>query len=455
MHLLRISPLLLLLLAAAGCSTIGRQLAYDNTVEIAKHPLNDTLEIGWRVKTFWTEEFVSYWRRYISFPLLTFSGIPELSQSGEMNPEILVKWLQRKTGAPVDGDVDLLLNGDTFFPRFSNTVAAATNRIDLKTYIFDNDDVAKKYADQLKARSLNIPVRILYDTMGTRMAWRANAPSLPDDFTYEVDDMIRYLAADSKIQLSRSKHKLLTSEHSKYFLIDNTAFFGGMNIGREYRFDWRDAMFQLNGPVINSLNTHFEKEWRHAVSMSRAANNSSNGKQPDDSQGSLYLVSTTPFHSHIYKSQLRAIKNATQRIYIENPYLWNQPVLYQLCAARKRGVDVRVTIPREVNHGIGVSANKRTVKYLLRHGVRVFIYPGMTHVKAAVYDNWACFGSANFDDLSLHKNYELNIFTDQNDVVNEIAEELLIDGQKLSTEIFEPDTMSWREFFLARFSQYL
>ena len=39
---------------------------------------------------------------------------------------------------------------------------------------------------------------------------------------------------------------------------------------------------------------------------------------------------------------------------------------------------------------------------LVRNGIRVYAYPGMTHVKAALYDGWACVGSANFDKMSLH-----------------------------------------------------
>ena len=38
---------------------------------------------------------------------------------------------------------------------------------------------------------------------------------------------------------------------------------------------------------------------------------------------------------------------------------------------------------------------------LLLNGIRVYIYPGMSHLKAAVYDGWACLGSANLDQLDL------------------------------------------------------
>ncbi len=446
------------LLLCAGCSTVERELTYDNTVQVAKRPLSGTAEFGWRVKTFWTEETGSIWRRYISFPLLSLHDIPELDEApAPMKRTVMSKWLRRKTGPPAQGTARLLLNGENFFPQFEESIRTATNRIDLKTYIFDNDDVAKQTADLLKARSHEIDIRILYDSLGTRLAWNANAPSLPTNYVYEVDDMIRYLEKNSGIKLSRACHTLLTSEHSKYILIDHRiAYFGGMNIGREYRYDWRDAMFKLSGPVVDTLETNFDRAWITASGDTFTWLELPKPHAPKYSgTNELYLTPTTPTKPYIYKGQLRAIEHAKQRIYLENPYLWNSSIIYQLCAARKRGVDVRVTIPRDVNHGVGISANKVTVKRLLDNGVRVFVYPGMTHVKAAVYDQWACFGSANFDDLSLHKNYELNIFTDNSEIVRQIKEDLLEGGQKLSTEIHDAGEISWLDIFTASLSQYL
>lgn len=446
-------------LCFSGCSTTSRDLAYDNTVQVAKRPVTGTAHVGWRIKTFWSETGVSTWRRYVSFPLLSMKRVPAVNTSGKVMPrDELTGWLEKKTGAPSKGSVQLLLNGDQFFPHFAESIRTATNRIDLKTYIFDNDDVARQFADLLKLRSQEVDIRIFYDAGGSHLAWKTDADSLPKDYVGGVDDMIDYLRKDSTIQLRRGNHMLLTSEHSKYYLIDDRiAYFGGMNIGREYRYDWRDAMFALTGPVVDALACRFDAAWLRATGDPLTLFKLPNCRLPAplDESCDLYLIGTTPFSHDLYKGQLRAIKRAKKRIYIENPYLWNQPILYQLCAARKRGVDVRVTIPNNVNHSIGSSANKKTINRLLQHGVRVYIYPGMTHVKAAVYDNWACFGSANFDDLSLHKNYELNLFTDNPDVVRQVREDLLKNGQALSKEIFELEDLSLSDHVNARIAQYL
>jgi cardiolipin synthase len=374
-----------------------------------------------------------------------------------MDRGIMANWLERRTGRPVNGSGKLLINGDTFFPRFAEAVEGARKSVEIKTYIFDNDDVAKSVADRLRARSDEVTIRILYDSIGTRRAWRADAPSLPPDHVYEAPDMIRHLQTGGRIQLRRARHTLLTSEHAKYIVVDDSvAFFGGMNIGREYRYDWRDAMFELSGPVVDALRDRFDRAWLRAGPLSFEYLRSLGRDRPGDTgTGDLYMIETTPVRAHIYRGQVRAIKHARQRIYVENPYLWNQEILYRLCAARKRGVDVRVVIPGEVNLGVGVSANRMAVRRLLEHGVRVFVYPGMTHVKAAVYDQWACFGSANFDDLSLHKNYELNLFTDNPEVVRSVAEDLLIAGQELSDEVLEADPVTLIDMFIARFAEYL
>ena len=45
---------------------------------------------------------------------------------------------------------------------------------------------------------------------------------------------------------------------------------------------------------------------------------------------------------------------------------------------------------------------------MIKNGIRVYHYPRISHIKAAIYDGWACLGSANFDALSLRiKKYRL------------------------------------------------
>jgi phosphatidylserine/phosphatidylglycerophosphate/cardiolipin synthase-like enzyme len=55
-----------------------------------------------------------------------------------------------------------------------------------------------------------------------------------------------------------------SSDHTKVFLVDGThAWLGGMNLGREYRYEWHDVMVELQGPVVASLEDEFRRDWAH------------------------------------------------------------------------------------------------------------------------------------------------------------------------------------------------
>ena len=80
---------------------------------------------------------------------------------------------------------------------------------------------------------------------------------------------------------------------------------------------------------------------------------------------------------------------------------------------------------------------------MLRNGIRVYMYPGMTHVKAAVYDGWACFGSANFDKLSLQINEELNLGTSDPGIVDELLTRVFVPDFELAEQLTTPLPTGW------------
>ena len=110
---------------------------------------------------------------------------------------------------------------------------------------------------------------------------------------------------------------------------------------------------------------------------------------------------------------------------------------------RRRGVDVRVILPDDGNHRAQNYSNELAINTMLRNGIRVYLYPGMSHIKAAVYDGWACFGSANFDKLSLQINEELNLGTSDPDIVSELLERVFIPDFELSEELTTPLPTDW------------
>src|SRR5206468_3467570 len=83
---------------------------------------------------------------------------------------------------------------------------------------------------------------------------------------------------------------------------------------------------------------------------------------------------------------------------------------FKLAQARRRGVDVRVVLTVKSTSPPINGSNRVAANRLLRAGVRVYLYPGMTHVKAAAVDGcWAYVGTGNFDALSFRHNYEIGL----------------------------------------------
>ena len=160
------------------------------------------------------------------------------------------------------------------------------------------------------------------------------------------------------------------------------------------------------------------------------------------------LLFTRPGDSQIRNAQLEAIRRSQRYILIESPYITDDGIIYELIKARHRGVDVKVIIPSETNWQIMDASNALAANALVKNGVRVFLYPGMTHVKAAIYDGWACFGSANMDKLSLRVNYEIDLATSHPATVRELENRLFNTDIARSTELIEPLPVDNSDFIL-------
>ncbi len=433
--------------SGGGCATMPKlvNVTEDHTVRLVSRPVSAPAELVWRVKTFSRLSLGRMHVRHRRFPRLARRlPVPDAVTFDAVPDNTAIAGIVRRLGeSPVRGHVTFLVGGDAVFPRLEADLGAATERIDIQTYIFDNDAYAVRVADLLRARDADgVRVRILLDMIGTRHAWQ-ELPSDAAPSPHGVNlNMIRYLRRGSGVQVRRTQNMWLSSDHVKFICIDGrVAYLGGMNIGWEYRYQWRDMMSVLTGPVVHALDAHFESAWRRAgwlgeLELLRRRHPVRSPDAETAGMAELHFLVTTPWRHRYFRAMLDAIAAATHRIYMETPYLWNKQIQHALCTARHRGVDVRVVMPMETNITIAKGADRIAANTLLQHGVRVFLYPGMTHKKAVVIDNWAFWGSSNQDDLSLHKNMELNLATADPATVATL-EQLLVEGQDAAAEVLD------------------
>jgi cardiolipin synthase len=388
--------------------------------------------------------------------------IPELNGGSGMDLAEFERELDKHTSSELSrGTMDFLVQGDMFFPRLIDAMLAAQRSIDICVFIFDVDDYALKIADILKEKSRTLKVRGLFDGLPTIGAVSKSPQYIPKGFRNPLS-INRYLRANSNVKARLRPNILFSLDHTKVILIDNDrAFIGGMNIGREYRYEWHDLMMELKGPVVDILQKRFDWAWAFSgfggdfAAAYRALAGTRNKKRDTSGCYPIRILYTRPGGSDIFLSQRLAAKRARRRIFIENPYFADSHIIYELARARRRGVDVRVILPVKNNWGIMNYNNIVTANILLANGIRVYLYPGMTHMKAAVYDGWACVGSANFDRASFRLNRELNIATSHQEAVQELLDEVFTPDFALSRELTKPYPEKWHYYFLKAFASHL
>ncbi len=369
--------------------------------------------------------------------------IPEPANTPSMDMNAFEAKLDAVTNTERDiGRIKFLVDGDQYFDRLTSAIDGAKDSVDIRTYIFDNDDYAVEIANRLKDRSEDVRIRIMLDGLGNMMAQQADADSMPIEHKAPLS-MVTYIQDESDVQVRNISNPWFTGDHTKTTIIDKKlAFVGGMNIGREYRYDWHDMMMEVSGPVVDKLQYESDKAWARAGPFGDFANFFAfmkGKKQHADEDGyPVRVLQTRNFDSDIHKAQILAIQSAQRYILIENAYFSDDRTIYELAKARRRGVDVRVIIPTEGNHGALNASNKVTINTLLKHGIRVYEYPGMSHVKAAIFDGWASVGSANFDKLSLKINKELNLATSDPETIQALMSQVFVPDLLVSKEINAP-----------------
>ena len=424
-----------------GVGNLGMGLFRGTAVSAIRQPVT-TVTLGLSVLWHRPREIVS---ANLNVPLKAALSPPPEEQPGTPAFETLLDRSNIPAARP--GKLTYLVDGKRFFPDLDREIAAATSSVDLQVYIYDNDDIAVRYADRLKERSRKVPVRVMFDDMGSSFA-QTSPPETPAPKGFSPPaDMVSYLKEEpSNVRVRRTLNPWLVADHSKLILVDNrVAYLGGMNIGREYFNEWHDLMIRVDGPIVTDLQRDFNRTWRKAgpygdFGLLRAP--SFIRRVPPAIDGApVRILRTDPAEGRyeILRATLMAIRAARERIWIENPYVAHDDITLALEEAARRGVDVRMILPARGDSTIMDIGNMAVARRLIEAGGSVYNYPLMTHMKVMICDGWACVGSANLDTLSMRINRELNIaFRDPAQVQDLINKVFLPDFRRSKRRIPPP-----------------
>jgi cardiolipin synthase len=228
-------------------------------------------------------------------------------------------------------------------------------------------------------------------------------------------------------------------DHRKLVVVDGqVAWTGGRNF-REGAFGKQhDVSITISGPLARKFCREFERAWKEHGGQTAAGADGAAPSAPT-ANAQARLIGTGPLRHDLADALLCAIDHARHHVYLENPYLCDGRLLLRLMAARRRGVDVRVVLTLGASEAIANHANRVTANFLLRAGVRVYLYEGPTHLKALSVDGaWAYLGTGNFDPLSLRHDYEVGLALGDGPLVRQVEEQLLEPDFLPDWELHEP-----------------
>ncbi len=311
--------------------------------------------------------------------------------------------------------VVLLPDGQRFFQALISSISSAENFILLEYYIIRNDITGQKLATELEAAvKRGVTVLLIYDYIGCL--------ETPDSYFRQLAQKGIQLAAFNTPSFRRGIYWFDRRDHRKMTIIDcKLAFLGGFNIGDEYSGimvspnSFRDVGFSISGGAVKELIRIFEETWQMEHGVLPILPETICSQEPPNrrDKANIVIVSGGPHHrsSYIRSAFLLNIASASEEILIANPYFVPGPrIIRSLLRAAKRGVSVRLLLPSRSDVPIVLMVGRSSYSALLRGGVEIYeVEKQILHAKVMLIDRErTVIGSANLDQRSFHRNFEIN-----------------------------------------------
>lgn len=313
--------------------------------------------------------------------------------------------------------LQLLENGEEFFPRVFDSIRNSMSEIIIETFILFEDKVGKELHDCLiEAAQRNVKVMLTVDGYGTH--------NLSTEFISTLTDAgVLFQVFDPRRKFFGLRTNLFRRLHRKIVVIDGElAFIGGINYSAEHlrcygSYSKQDYAVELIGPVVEDIhrfalaafvNYGHPQPWKRGENKTRSVQMEKAG----DAHAILVVRDNDRHRRDIEKHYLLALRKARYRIIIANAYFFPGYRLFrELCNAAKRGVDVHLILQGESDIPLARVAAKLLYDHLLKSGITLYeCCERPMHGKIAVTDDeWATIGSSNLDPLSLSFNLEANI----------------------------------------------
>jgi len=333
---------------------------------------------------------------------------------GVKQPEFFGSALALYDPVPLTGNkLELLQDGDAYFPAMLAAIRAARKTINFEAYILYSDNTGWAFRDALIERArAGVEVRILLDGLGS--GWSLNNSDVR--MMKEAGCRFAYYHPLLSWRIDRSNRR----SHRRVLVIDGKlGFTGGVGFAEQWSGHaqdpkhWHDVQVRVEGPLVTALQNAFEEHWIKTFDETLSGADQFPALTPAGEISGQLIASHSFSVAPLPLTQAIAFAAAERRIWITNAY--SAPSSGQvdlLVKAVQRHVDVRLIVPGPHNdQPLTKSAGRTAYGHMLQGGVRIFEYqPTMIHTKAMVIDGmFSVVGSSNLDPRSSQINEELDL----------------------------------------------
>lgn len=310
--------------------------------------------------------------------------------------------------------IQLLENGDQWFPSLLNDIDHARETVHIESYIWWKGDICDQVAHALAAKARQgVEVRLLVDASGG----------------HKMDRELEKLMTGAGVKLAffhpirfSNLGVLNNRDHRKQAIIDGRiGYIGGYGYAKEWtghaqdKNHWRDTGLRVTGPIVNRLQSAFCENWiRETGEIPAGEKYFPANQRTGPTAAHVAFTSPTGGISSVQVLYYLAINAARHEIIIQNPYMLpDEDAIAALKAAVQRGVDVRVMVPAAAatDSAVVQHASHHLYGTLLKDGVKIWEYKKtLLHQKVIIVDGiWSCVGSTNFDRRALELNDEISM----------------------------------------------
>jgi cardiolipin synthase A/B len=309
--------------------------------------------------------------------------------------------------------VEILTDGDMFYPAMLAAIRNARETVNIECYIFKKGGIGDQFIAALCERAkAGVRVTVVMDAIGSFGAYRASKRPLKAAGAR--------VAAYQRFKWYRLA-RLNNRTHRELLIVDgDIAFVGGAGVAEWWakptggKPKWRDMMARIEGPVVSDVQGIFAENWMECYGEILTGPSTFKPHRSIDNVQAFAIKSSPADRSTASRALFQMlIEGANKKVLVATPYFLPDKAFREaIKRTMARGVSMTVIVPGNNTDQRWVRlASRRMYGQMLEAGVRIYEYePGMTHVKALLVDDlWAVVGTTNLDNRSFEHNDEVNV----------------------------------------------